>query len=205
MRRVIQITITVFEKKTADILIVLARLPYNKPAYLSINLDTVRAQYTFPRIHNPPFLSPAWLLSRRKRRGNISLAKPLPILHCPWRSAILPFHLAHLIFFFFFLIQTYRGTRDLPETKRWHDEGTERFQSWFLGEIFLMDWRRDEIFETNGKILSQYLSRLFPRAYVLPGFYYRSYVSINSKFTRDVLITHLCYAICNIFSFVYSR
>lgn len=70
MRRVIQITITVFEKKTADILIVLARLPYNKPAYLSINLDTVRAQYTSPRIHNPPFLSPAWLLSRRKRRGN---------------------------------------------------------------------------------------------------------------------------------------
>ena len=118
VRRVIQITITVFEKKTADILIVLARLPYNKPAYLSINLDTVRAQYTSPRIHNPPFLSPAWLLSRRKRRGNISLAKPLPILHCPWRSAILPFHLAHLIFFFFFLIQTYRGTRDLPETKR---------------------------------------------------------------------------------------
>lgn len=124
MRRVIQITITVFEKKTADILIVLARLPYNKPAYLSINLDTVRAQYTSPRIHNPPFLSPAWLLSRRKRRGNISLAKPLPILHCPWRSAILPFHLAHLIFFFFFFLfypdlsRNPRFTRNETMTRR---------------------------------------------------------------------------------------
>ena len=117
VRRVIQITITVFEKKTADILIVLARLPYNKPAYLSINLDTVRAQYTSPRIHNPPFFPPPGYY-RGEREGGISLAKPLPILHCPWRSAILPFHLAHLIFFFFFLIQTYRGTRDLPETKR---------------------------------------------------------------------------------------
>lgn len=48
--------IRIFEKKMADwpLLIVLARLPYNKPAYLSINLDTVRAQCASPRIHKPP-------------------------------------------------------------------------------------------------------------------------------------------------------
>ena len=67
------IQIRIFEKKMADwpLLIVLARLPYNKPAYLSINLDTVRVcvpQDT--QTPSSPFLSPAWLLSRRKRRGS---------------------------------------------------------------------------------------------------------------------------------------
>lgn len=68
MRRVIQITITVFEKKTADILIVLARLPYNKPAYLSINLDTVRAQYV-PQDTQSPLSFPRLAIIEAKEKG----------------------------------------------------------------------------------------------------------------------------------------
>ena len=164
-----------------------------------------------------PFLSPAWLLSRRKRRrfGGGSKpsrgrhAKPLPILHCPWQSAILPFHLATLVtpdilssfFFFFFFFCNHRGTWDLLETKRWIE--WFQYRNSFLGRI-LMKVDADEIFENirNCQRMGKYYRNIIFRGFfsrIL--FYTRSYVSINLEFITacNVLITRV--NLCDIFSF----
>lgn len=168
----------------------LSPLPYNKAAICPLIWTQCSRS---PRIHNPPpppFFPPPGYYRGERGRG-ISLASdtpkhPLPILHCPWQSAILPFHLAPTlvrpdILSLPLSSPTIRWRNREPEISFPRHEWNHDFNSGneILFSKTVNEWRKNIM-----SMYTRYFEVFLERAHVVVSrFYYhaRSYVSIKTR------------------------
>lgn len=160
-----------------------------------------------PGYTTPPFFPPPGYYRGERGRG-ISLAPdtpkhPLPILHCPWQSAILPFHLAATLV---------RPDILSPSPTIWRNREPE-ISSTRVESRFLIQRRNEILFSklsTNGeKYWSVYISlfRGFSKGHKILDFIItQDTFRLNSKFTTDALInTHLSFIITYILICLFIR